>query len=78
VVRLICNDPRPGIQTCMPNRIKNQPPKHLWREIHLQPQENRAIIFPAWLWHQVEPNKSNEDRISISFNFIQSGFNNGV
>ena len=76
--RLICNDPRPGIQTCMPNRIKNQPPKHLWREIHLQPPENRAIIFPAWLWHQVEPNKSNEDRISISFNFIQSGFNNGV
>ncbi len=72
--RLMCNDPRPGIQTCMPNRIKGQPPKHLWREIHLQPQENRAIIFPAWLWHSVEANKSNEDRISVSFNFIQHGF----
>mgnify|MGYP003680628256 FL=1 len=70
----MCNDPRPGIQTCMPNRIKGQPPKHLWREIHLQPQENRAIIFPAWLWHSVEANKSNENRISVSFNFIQHGF----
>ena len=72
--RLVCNDPRPGIQTCMPNRIKGQPPKHLWREVHLQPQENRALIFPAWLWHTVEPNQSNEPRISVSFNFIQDGF----
>ena len=76
--RLICNDPRPGIQTCMPNRKKGQPPKHLWREVNLQPQENRAIMFNSWLWHTVEPNKSNEDRISISFNFIQSGFDNNV
>ena len=72
--QLICQDPRPGIQTCMPNRKKGQPPKHLWREVHLQPQENRAIMFPSWLWHTVEPNQSNEHRISISFNFIQRGF----
>jgi uncharacterized protein (TIGR02466 family) len=71
---LICNDPRPGIQTCMPNRIKEEPPKHLWREIHLQPQENRALIFPAWLWHCVQPNESDDVRISVSFNFIQDGF----
>ena len=72
--RLIGQDPRPGIQTCMPSRKKGQPPKHLWRDVHLQPQENRAIIFPAWLWHSVEPNQSNENRISVSFNFIQRGF----
>ena len=76
--RLICNDPRPGIQTCMPNRKKGQPPKLLWREVNLQPQENRAIMFNSWLWHTVEPNKSNEDRISVSFNFLQSGFDNNV
>ena len=76
--RLICNDPRPGIQTCMPNRKKGQPPKHLWREVNLQPQENRAIMFNSWLWHTVEPNKSNEDRISVSFNFIQKDFDNNV
>jgi len=72
--RLICNDPRPGIQTCMPNRKKGQPPKHLWREVHLQPKENRAIMFNSWLWHTVEPNQSNGDRISVSFNFVQDGF----
>ena len=72
--RLICMDPRPGIQTCMPTRKKGQPPKHLWREVHLQPQENRTIMFPAWLWHSVEPNESNDMRISVSFNFIQDGF----
>ena len=72
--RLICQDPRPGIQTCMPTRKKVEIPKYLWRDVHLQPEENRAIIFPAWLWHQVEPNQSNEPRISVSFNFIQDGF----
>ncbi len=71
---LVCNDPRPGIQTCMPNRKKGQPPRHLWREVNLQPQENRAIMFNSWLWHNVEANQSNEDRISVSFNFIQRGF----
>ena len=72
--QLVCTDPRPGIQTCMPNRKKGEPPKHLWRDLHLQPKENRAIIFPSWLWHSVQPNQSNDIRISISFNFIQDGF----
>jgi len=72
--KLVCNDPRPGIQTVMPTRIKGKPPKHLWREVHLDPIEGRIIIFPAWLWHGVEPNQSNDIRISVSFNFIQEGF----
>ena len=72
--QLVCSDPRQGIQTCMPNRKKGEPPKHLWRDLHLQPKENRAIVFPAWLWHSVQPNKSNENRISVSFNFLQDGF----
>jgi len=72
--KLICNDPRPGIQTNMPTRVKGQPPKHLWREIHLEPKEGRILMFPSWLWHCVEPNESNDIRISVSFNFIQDGF----
>ena len=58
----------------MPTRKKIEIPKYLWREVHLEPQENRAIMFPAWLWHTVEPNESNDIRISVSFNFIQDGF----
>ena len=72
--KLICNDPRPGIQTVMPVRKPGQPPKHLWRETHLEPKPGRIIMFPAWLWHSVEPNQSNDIRISVSFNFIQDGF----
>ena len=72
--KLVCNDPRPGVQTVMPTRKKGQPPKHLWREVHLEPKVNRIIMFPSWLWHYVEPNESNDIRISVSFNFIQHGF----
>lgn len=34
----------------------------------VKPKENSLIIFPSWLTHRVEPNGSDEDRISISFN----------
>jgi uncharacterized protein (TIGR02466 family) len=72
--KIIFNDPRPGIQLRMPIRKSGQPPKHLWREVHVDPMPGRIIMFPAWLWHNVEPNKSNDIRISVSFNFIQHGF----
>lgn len=71
---LVVNDPRPGIQTMMPVRKSGQPPKHLWREAHIEPVQGRLIMFPAWLWHCVEENKSNDMRISVSFNFVQEGF----
>jgi len=71
---LVVNDPRPGIQTMMPTRKSGQPPKHLWREAHIEPIQGRLIMFPAWLWHCVEPNQSNDMRISVSFNFVQEGF----
>ena len=71
---LVVNDPRPGIQTMMPSRKQGKPPKHLWREAHIYPIQGRIIMFPAWLWHCVESNQSNDIRISVSFNFIQEGF----
>ena len=71
---LSCNDPRPGVQLNMPVRKKGTPPKHLWREIHLEPQEGRILMFPSYLWHGVSSNESNDIRISVSFNFIQHGF----
>lgn len=33
-----------------------------------EPKEGLLILFPSWLEHYVEPNKSDEDRISIAFN----------
>ena len=67
-------DPRPGAQIIMPNRKKEKLPKHLWKEVLLDPVVGRILIFPAWLWHCVEVNQSNQLRISVSFNIIQQGF----
>jgi uncharacterized protein (TIGR02466 family) len=72
--KIIFNDPRPGIQTSMPARVEGQLPNYLWREVYLDTVEGRIIMFPSWLWHCVEPNESNDIRISVSFNFLQDGF----
>ena len=73
--RLKIYDPRPGVQTNMPIRKPGNPGKDMWREVNLEPIVGRIIMFPAWLWHSVEENRSNDIRISVSFNFIQDGFN---
>jgi uncharacterized protein (TIGR02466 family) len=72
--RLKIYDPRPGIQTNMPTRKPGDPGRDLWRDANIEPVVGRIIMFPAWLWHSVEENKSNDIRISVSFNFIQDGF----
>ena len=70
--RLQVIDPRPGAQQVMPARKKEKLPSELWRESYYEPVPGRLIVFPSWLWHQVEPNQSNDIRISVSFNFILS------
>ena len=67
-------EPRAGVQIVMPLRKKGDLPRHLWRDVNYKPIAGRIIMFPAWLWHEVEPNLSKEVRISVSFNFIQRGF----
>ena len=68
--RLQLMDPRPGVQQNMPTRKPGKIPRELWRETYYDPIPGRIIMFPSWLWHKVEPNKSNDIRISVSFNFI--------
>ena len=68
---LMLYDPRPGTHTTLPNRKEGKLPPQLWREVHYEPVAGRIIMFPAWLWHEVKPNESNDTRISVSFNFLQ-------
>ena len=35
----------------------------------ISPKENILIVFPAWEPYSIEINLSNEERISLSFNF---------
>ncbi len=72
--RLKLIEPRPGVHVMMPARKPGNPGIDFWREVHIEPIVGRIIMFPAWLWHSVEENKSNDIRISVSFNFIQDGF----
>jgi len=64
-------DPRPGVHTTMPDRKKGKLPSAVWREVHYKPRAGMIIMFPAWLWHEVQPNRSQDIRISVSFNFLQ-------
>ena len=72
VLKLI--DPRSGAHTVMPRRKPGELPPQFWRDVNYQPLDGRIIMFPAWMWHEVETNLSNEIRVSVSFNFIQKGF----
>ena len=68
---LMLYEPRQGAQCTMPNRKEGKLPPELWREVHYTPRAGTIVMFPAWLWHEVRPNQSNDIRISVSFNFLQ-------
>lgn len=42
--------------------------KNTYTEIRYKPKANKIILFPSWIPHGAEVNKSQEDRISIAFN----------
>ena len=35
---------------------------------YINPKNNLLLLFPSWLEHDVEENKSDDERISIAFN----------
>lgn len=41
----------------------------LQQKMIINGEEGRLYLFPGDLWHWVEPNRSDKDRISVSFNF---------
>ena len=36
--------------------------------VNIQPEQGMIVLFPSWLSHGTEPNKSKETRISLAFN----------
>jgi uncharacterized protein (TIGR02466 family) len=62
------------------NQARFQPnskrPKDCWIKVRFTPTAGRMLIFPAWLYHGVDPNLSKElgdasNRVIISFNLNQ-------
>ena len=67
------DDPRSSAAMCRPKQKDGEKPLRLYRETHYEPIAGRCIMFPSWLMHCVDPNESNDIRISVSFNFLQKG-----
>lgn len=65
------DDPRSSAAMSRPRMKEGVPPKRLWREVSYEPVSGKLIMFPSWLTHSVDPNESDDIRISISFNFVQ-------
>ena len=75
--RIVFTEPRAQVRmvTCEYGRPVQERPES-WDQVHFDPIEGRIILFPSWLVHEVEPNRSNiegrsGDRISVSFNIGQ-------
>lgn len=63
---IVFKDPRPGPQHARPlgGGVNS------WSEVGLQPMTGALLLFPNWLEHSVEPNESDEPRVSIAFNAV--------
>ena len=66
-------DPRSAASMCSPQHKEGKLPDRLLRETYYEPKAGRLLIFPSWLMHCVDYNKSDDIRISVSFNFLQKG-----
>ena len=71
--QLKIDDPRAAASMVRPKQKSDKVPSRLWRETHYEPIAGRCIMFPSWVMHCVDPNESNDIRISVSFNFLQKG-----
>jgi uncharacterized protein (TIGR02466 family) len=61
-------DPRLGFLMASPPRKANAK-RDNQRFIELQPREGQLLLFESWLKHEVPANRSDEERISVSFNY---------
>ena len=61
-------DPRSGRLMAAPPRKKDAR-EELQTFIHVKPQVGDVLLWESWLRHEVPMNMSEEDRISVSFNY---------
>lgn len=70
-------DPRTVLIMNQPKyEAKKKRPRECWTKVNYKPVPGRMVIFPAWLYHGVDPNATKEkgraaDRVILSFNINQ-------
>jgi uncharacterized protein (TIGR02466 family) len=60
-------DPRAGAQVLLPPLRAGAEGAFSGR-VRRQPEPGLLLLFPTWLWHEVEPSAAELPRISVSFN----------
>ena len=60
-------DPRAGAQVLLPP-LRDPAAGYACGRVLRQPRPGLLLLFPGWLWHEVERSRSSEPRICISFN----------
>ncbi len=66
--QLKLEDPRLARMMAAPQPLDDAP-ETARRFVYLQPQEAHAFFWESWLRHEVMPNRGEEVRISVSFNY---------
>ena len=61
-------DPRLPMMMAAPTRT-NDAPEDLKQFVYVHPKEGEVLLWESWLRHEVMMNMTEEDRISVSFNF---------
>ena len=61
-------DPRHPMMMASPPRTKDAP-EELQQFVYIIPQVGEVVMWESWLRHEVPMNVSEEDRISVSFNY---------
>ena len=51
------------------NHSYNNP--YTWGKVHITPRNHQCILFPAFVLHSVQPNTTNQPRVSLSFNIVE-------
>ena len=69
--RIVFRDPRPQTTVFVPE-VRQRTPYNADQH-SITPEPGDLILFQSWLSHLVEPNLSNEPRISIAFNVTLRG-----
>jgi uncharacterized protein (TIGR02466 family) len=70
--QIVFSDPRTQAAPVMPT--VRQWNKYMGNEIRLELKEGRFVLFPSWLVHSVPVNRSDEHRISMSYNIMFSNY----
>jgi len=68
---IVFHDPRPAADVIVPK--KKETTKDNSSLLSYASKQNRAIMFPSWLPHWVQQNKSKHKRISIAWNIQVKG-----